>query len=40
MGTKFIDQFDLMEVLQYLAPVIGELVDSNLPKAKDESEGK
>ncbi len=40
VGLDFINQFDFMEVLEHLSPVIGELVDNNLPEAKDESEGK
>ena len=40
VGVNFLNQFDVMQIIEYLSPVIGELFTDNLPDEKDEGEGK
>lgn len=40
LGMAYFNQFDNVEVLTYLSPILEELFPDNLPKAKNEDEKK
>lgn len=40
LGKKFFKDFDEMGVIQYLSPVITELINKEMPEAKNETEKK
>ncbi|MDB1931672.1 hypothetical protein PMY12_14845 [Clostridium tertium] len=40
LGAKFFKDFDEMNIIQALSPVITELINKEMPEAKSESEKK
>ncbi len=40
LGTQFLSQFDDMDVLTHLAPLLEDVMSDNLPEAKTDDEKK